>query len=89
MSNIIECRKCNKSFISEEFDSHTCEITIIKTETIFYDKLIQTTKDGNDVIVVLSQDGTLYNIKPANRLLTGQNNNRRLDRTCFRVLSTQ
>ncbi|MGI0063201.1 MAG: hypothetical protein ACREBA_12185 [Nitrosotalea sp.] len=86
MSNIIECRKCNKYLISEEFENHICEIMINKFTTIFYDKIIHTKIDGKDVMMVLSEDGTLYNIKPVNRLFTGQNNNRRLYRTLKQYL---
>ena len=62
MSNLVKCPKCNRLLISEEFFSHSCQFVI---KDIKYKWFVKSDTDNfGEVILVESQDGTLYRISP-------------------------
>jgi hypothetical protein len=66
LNNLIVCPKCNKQFISEEFQSHECIGTTIKRIVdVYYENFFTVEIDGTQRGVALSADGTLYRIKPS------------------------
>jgi hypothetical protein len=75
--NVIRCPNCDKELIDEEYQGHTCEKVqraIENVKTLYYSSFIPLKINGNDVAILISEDGkTLYNIKPSDESFQKKN----------------
>lgn len=84
MTNVTSCPKCDKTLISEEFDTHVCipQYKPTKYVHVYYtDFFTVRNPDGSQSAVAEDKDGTIYLIDPTNRQLTERNSNREANRT--------
>ena len=92
MNNIVMCLRCQRTYVSEEYDHHICSPNLINVKEIMVDYYSETKNEyGDQLILAKGLDGVLYRlvhckhiplheIEPSNRDLTGEKNNRRPNR---------
>jgi hypothetical protein len=61
MSEIYKCKRCNLTFVGEEFETHVCTPTLTSVKEIEFDYYYFTKdKMGKETIVIKGMDGILY-----------------------------
>jgi hypothetical protein len=62
MSNVFRCKRCNDTFIAEEFDNHICTPAFKDFRDFQFDYYhISKDSKGNETIMIKAMDGILYN----------------------------
>ncbi|MGH2613016.1 MAG: hypothetical protein ACRDFB_08225 [Rhabdochlamydiaceae bacterium] len=96
--NTIKCERCNKDFISEEFDNHHCMLQLIDVQEIGINSIFKGNfqENGDDVWIVQGLNGIMYRLVQCSHnpphpntyptVFDKNKNRRRLDRTSFEVL---
>ena len=73
MADLVECTRCNKKFLDEEYDEHRCIPEIKKMKTIKYaHSFTYIDATGRNVISIRAMDGTDFEFieVPENKSLT-------------------
>ena|SRR5437870_4254495 len=62
--NSMKCRRCNKSYIAEEFDKHSCHPDIIEIQELGVDSIFKGNyqENGDDVWITHGLNGILYRL---------------------------
>ena len=99
VSDLVQCTRCRKVTINEEYDSHRCVAEYKGSKTVNYSHYLMTkgeSRKGINWISIIGLDGIRYEFNEVpenkdltkipydiNRKFTPSKNNRRFDRTCL------
>jgi len=63
MNDLVECTRCHKVLVNEEYDNHRCvpKITGIVTEKCAYHFIYKDPDTGNSIITIMGFNGISYN----------------------------
>ena len=64
MNDIINCERCRKSFIEEEYQDHVCSPITTRLQEIGFDKIFDSVTDenGDKVYMAIGLNGILYRL---------------------------
>lgn len=62
--NSIKCQRCNKTFISEEFENHYCRPQLVDVQEIGIDSIFKGNfqENGDDVWIAQGLNGIMYRL---------------------------
>jgi hypothetical protein len=63
MSNLVECSRCNKVLVDEEYEQHECMPEIKRWKKVKFTHFYISDKGGKKVIGIRSIDGTKYDFE--------------------------
>lgn len=60
MAELVQCTRCKKILVHEEYDDHECQLKIQNWKTLKFTSFYVVNLDGKKVVKILADDGTKY-----------------------------